>query len=145
MIGEAAQPRYAAVKAHVRARITSGEWQPDTRIPSENALGPELGVSRITINRAFAELAREGLLRKVPGVGTFVARGKPRFGLMTIQDIAEEIAARGMVWSCRVLRLAALPASPEAAQALSLPAGSVVPHSVILHRGDGAPIQHESR
>ncbi|WP_439595323.1 UTRA domain-containing protein [Falsiroseomonas sp.] len=141
----APKPLYAVVKAHVMAHIRDGSWPPGTRIPSENALGPALGVSRITINRAFAELARDGVLHKVAGVGTFVARAKPRFGLVTIQDIAEEIAARGMAWSCQVLKLAeeALPA--EAAAALGLPAGQPVPHSRILHRGDGAPIQLEAR
>jgi GntR family histidine utilization transcriptional repressor len=138
-------PRYAAVKDHVRRRILSGEWPPDTKIPSENALGPALGVSRITVNRAFAELAQEGLLRKVQGVGTFVARARPRFGLMTIQDIAEEIAARGMAWGCRVLRLGMLPAPAEAAAALVMAPGAVVPHSAILHLGDGAAIQREER
>ncbi len=139
------QPRYAAVKDYVRRRILSGEWPPDTKIPSENALGPELGVSRITVNRAFAELAQEGLLRKVQGVGTFVARARPRFGLMTIHDIAEEIAARGMAWTCRVLRLGVMPAPAEAAAALLLPPGAPLPHSAILHLGDEAPIQQEER
>lgn len=142
---ETPKPLYAVVKAHVTARIRDGSWPPGTRIPSENALGPALGVSRITINRAFAELARDGVLQKVAGVGTFVARDKPRFGLMTIEDIAEEIAGRGMAWSCQVLALAAAPLPAEAAQALGLPPGAPVPHSAILHRGDTAPIQHEAR
>ncbi|MBU8536707.1 UTRA domain-containing protein [Falsiroseomonas tokyonensis] len=141
----APQPLYAVVKAHVLAHIRDGSWPPGTRIPSENALGPELGVSRITINRAFAELARDGVLHKVAGVGTFVARRKPRFGLVTIEDIAEEITARGMEWSSRVLKLAEAPLPAEAAAALGLPAGQAVPHSSILHRGDGAPIQLEAR
>ncbi|NKC32835.1 UTRA domain-containing protein [Falsiroseomonas selenitidurans] len=143
--GPAPKPLYAVVKAHVTQRIRDGSWPPGTRIPSENALGPQLGVSRITINRAFAELARDGVLDKVPGVGTFVARAKPRFGLMTIQDIAEEITARGMAWSSQVLALAELPAPAEAAAALGLKPGTAVPHSAVLHRGDAAPIQHEAR
>ncbi|MGX9966297.1 UTRA domain-containing protein [Roseomonas sp. F4] len=142
---QAAKPLYAVVKDHVTTRIRDGSWPPGTRIPSENALGPELGVSRITINRAFAELARDGVLHKVAGVGTFVARPKPRFGLVTIEDIAEEITARGMAWSCRVLKLAPDPLPAEAAAALGLPPGQAVPHSAILHLGDGAPIQQESR
>ena len=59
------KPLYEAVKDHVRARIESGEWAPDTRIPSENELGPMLGVSRSTVNRAFRELADEGRHREV--------------------------------------------------------------------------------
>lgn len=143
------RPLYEAVKDHVRARIASGDWAPHQRIPSENELGPMLGVSRITVNRAFADLAREGRLRKVPGVGTFVtnpwAEGKPRFGLTSIQSIAEEIAARGMTWSCAVQTLATASLDAEAAEALGLARGVRVAHSVVLHRGDGVPIQREER
>jgi GntR family transcriptional regulator, histidine utilization repressor len=146
--GGAPKPRYAAVKDHVRGRIASGEWPANARIPSENELGPMLGVSRITVNRAFAELAREGRLRKVPGVGTFVASvadNKPRTGLSSIESIAEEIRARGMAWDCAVLALGAASLTDEAADALGLPRGGRVPASMILHRGDGVPIQLEER
>lgn len=142
---DAAKPLYEAVKDYVRARIDTGQWGPNARIPSENELGPMLGVSRITINRAFKELADEGRLRKVPGVGTFVADGKPRFGLMTIDSIADEIAARGMAWSCTVLTLERIPATAETAAPMNVPPGAPVFHSVVLHRGDGTPIQIEER
>lgn len=138
-------PRYEAVKDYVRARILSGEWPRDTRIPSENALGPMLGVSRLTVNRAFKELAEEGHLRKVPGVGTFVAEEKPRFGLTSIESIAEEIEARGMAWSAEVLALGPRPCPAEAAAALGLAEGSPVTASLVLHRADGLPIQLEER
>jgi GntR family histidine utilization transcriptional repressor len=141
----APKPRYAAVKDYVLSRIASGEWATNARIPSENELGPMLGVSRITVNRAFAELAREGRLRKVPGVGTFVAEGKPRTGLTSIESIAEEIRERGMEWSCQVLTLSTVLLTDEAADALGLPRGSRVPGSVILHKGDDLPIQLEER
>jgi len=139
------KPLYEAVKDHVRARIESGEWAPDTRIPSENELGPMLGVSRITVNRAFRELADEGRLRKVPGVGTFVAEGKPRFGLLTLESIAEQIGARGMRWDCTVRRLERIPAQAQVAALMDLPVGAAVFHSIVLHRADGLPIQIEER
>ena len=41
------------------------------------------------------------------------------------------------------MREAPLPADPAAA--LDLPTGLAVPHSAILHRGDGLPIQQELR
>ncbi|TPG59065.1 UTRA domain-containing protein [Roseomonas nepalensis] len=147
--GGAPQPRYAAVKEFVLSRIASGEWAANARIPSENELGPMLGVSRITVNRAFAELAREGRLRKVPGVGTFVAAdldgNKPRTGLTSIESIAEEIRGRGMAWSCEVLALGAATLTEEAADALGLPRGGRVPASIVLHKGDLLPIQLEER
>ncbi|MBP0446915.1 UTRA domain-containing protein [Roseomonas sp. SSH11] len=147
--GSAPKPRYEAVKDYVLSRIAAGEWAVHARIPSENELGPMLGVSRITVNRAFAELAREGRLRKVPGVGTFVApltdASKPRTGLVSIESIAEEIRARGMEWSCEVLDLGMASLTEEAADALGLPRGGRVPSSIVLHKGDALPIQVEER
>jgi GntR family histidine utilization transcriptional repressor len=142
---EAPKPRYEVVKDFVLSRIASGEWGVHARIPSENELGPMLGVSRITVNRAFAELAREGRLRKVPGVGTFVAEGKPRTGLSSIENIVEQIRARGMEWSCEVQSLGSVALTDEAADALGLPRGGRVAGSVILHKGDALPIQLEER
>ncbi|UFN51073.1 GntR family transcriptional regulator [Roseomonas sp. OT10] len=139
------RPRYERVKDHVRDRIAAGEWPPGTRLPSENELGPMLGVSRITISRAFAELARQGLVRKVQGLGTFVAERRPRFGLAELQDVAEEIAARGMAWSCTLRALRSVPAPAEAAALLDLAPGEPVFESEVLHRGDGVPIQLEHR
>lgn len=147
--GGGPKPLYQAVKDFVLSRIGSGEWAADARIPSENELGPMLGVSRITVNRAFAELAREGRLRKVPGVGTFVAPvpevEKARMGLTSIESIAEEIRGRGMAWSCEVRALGLATLTEEAADALGLPRGGRVPASAVLHRGDGLPIQLEER
>ena len=70
-------PRYSRVKRMITDRIDSGEWQPRHRIPSESELVRDLGVSRMTINRALRELTLDGRLIRVQGVGTFVATPKP--------------------------------------------------------------------
>jgi GntR family histidine utilization transcriptional repressor len=57
-------------------RILSGDWRPGDRIASEAELVRDLGVSRMTINRALRELTLEGQLIRVQGVGTFVAESK---------------------------------------------------------------------
>ncbi len=65
--------RYQTVKQHILDRIGSGDWPPGARIPSENELVAELGISRMTINRAVRELAQEGRVVRLGGVGSFVA------------------------------------------------------------------------
>src|ERR1700722_7151459 len=87
--------RYERVKEHIRTRILSGEWRPGDRIPSEVTLVRELGVSRMTINRALRELAEQGVLTRFSGVGTFVAEEKPQSTLLMIAHIGDEIRARG--------------------------------------------------
>ncbi len=88
-------PLYAGVKQMILDRIHSGEWPPKHRVPSENELVSELGVSKMTANRALRELATEGELVRIQGVGSFVAERKGYSALFEVRNIADEIAERG--------------------------------------------------
>ena len=52
--------------------IARGAFEPGDSLPTEQALCDQFGVSRITVRRALADLADEGLLERKHGVGTFV-------------------------------------------------------------------------
>ncbi len=136
---------YEQVKAFVHDKLRSGEWKPGDRIPSEAQLVGELGVSRMTVNRALRELSEQGKLVRLSGVGTFVAEAKPQSTLLMIANIADEIRARGHVYSCKVLRLAREAAPLEVAAALALPTGASVFHAICVHRENGVPVQLEDR
>lgn len=49
------------------------EGQP---LPPETGLARQYGVSIMTVRQAFAELVNEGVVRRIPGKGTFVVRKK---------------------------------------------------------------------
>ena len=87
-------PRYSRVKRMITDKIDSGAWQPRHRIPSESELVRDLGVSRMTINRALRELTLDGRLVRVQGVGTFVAEPKAQSALFEVRNIADEIMAK---------------------------------------------------
>ncbi|MBY2909853.1 histidine utilization repressor [Rhizobium leguminosarum] len=138
-------PLYAGVKQVILDRIQSGEWPPKYRVPSENELVVELGVSKMTANRALRELANEGELVRIQGVGSFVAERKGYSALFEVRNIAEEIAERGHVHEASVVVLAQEAASPEVADALELQIGAAVFHSLIVHSENGVPVQIEDR
>ncbi|MGR9194530.1 histidine utilization repressor (plasmid) [Rhizobium leguminosarum] len=138
-------PLYAGVKQVILDRIHSGEWPPKYRVPSENELVVELGVSKMTANRALRELANEGELVRIQGVGSFVAERKGYSALFEVRNIAEEIAERGHVHEASVVVLAQETASPEVADALELAIGAAVFHSLIVHSENGVPVQIEDR
>ncbi|MFS8110680.1 histidine utilization repressor [Rhizobium jaguaris] len=138
-------PLYAGVKQMILDRIHSGEWPPKHRVPSENELVVELGVSKMTANRALRELANEGELVRIQGVGSFVAERKGYSALFEVRNIAEEIAERGHVHEASVIVLARETASPEVADALELEIGGAVFHSLIVHSENGVPVQIEDR
>jgi GntR family histidine utilization transcriptional repressor len=138
-------PRYSRVKRMITERIDSGEWQPRHRIPSESELVRDLGVSRMTINRALRELTLDGKLVRVQGVGTFVAEPKPISALFEVRNIADEIASRGRHHSAQVLTLRKEKVNAEIAQSLGMKAGEPVFHSVLVHAEDDMPVQIEDR
>lgn len=65
-------PKYAELYQQLRLAILRGEYAPDERLPSENALALRHQVSRITSKRALNELAAADLVYRVQGGGTFV-------------------------------------------------------------------------
>ena len=67
-------PRYRQIADIIRARIESGELEPDRPIPSEASIMGEFAVARATARHAVAVLDEEGLVTRVPGVGVCVKR-----------------------------------------------------------------------
>lgn len=64
--------RVEEVARELVGRIRSGEWQPDTRLPSEQSMADQFGVSRTVIREAIARLKNEGLVVTRQGSGAFV-------------------------------------------------------------------------
>lgn len=58
--------------------ITQGEWAPTQKIPSENSLARQYGVSRMTVRSAIQRLSSLGLLESRQGGGTFVRDPEPQ-------------------------------------------------------------------
>ena len=136
---------YQVVKDHVRQRIHDGEWKAGDRIPSEQELVAELGVSRMTVHRALHEMADHGILVRHAGIGTFVAEDLPHPGLLNITSIAFETRARGHEYACQVIQVGRESANLEVASALELHTGESVYHAVCVHLENGVPIQLEDR
>lgn len=136
---------YAQVKQHLKAELAAGRYPPGTLMPSEAELVQHFGVSRMTVNRALRELAAEGLVERLQGVGTFAAQLNKVSATLTIRDLHEEIEARGHHHEARVLRLRAERAPAALAARLGLKAGAEVFHSLILHLENGQPLQLEDR
>jgi len=138
-------PLYAKVKHGILEAVRCGHWRPHQRIPSENELVRRYGVSRMTVNRALRELSQEGWLRRVQGVGTFVADTRAQSALVEVRDIAEEIEVRGHRHSADVLILGEQPAAAAVAEALGVREGTRVFHSLLVHRDNDLPVQLEER
>lgn len=144
-LSEVPAPFYAQVKQMIVQQIQNGTWPAHHRVPSESELVEALGFSRMTINRALRELTADGVLVRMQGVGTFVAEPKGRSALFAVNNIADEITARGHRHQCKVIRLAEELASPERALALDIREGQRVFHSLVVHSENDVPVQLEER
>lgn len=142
---DASLPMYQRIKNTIQHKARQGEWPPGTQIPSENQLAADLNVSRMTVNRPFRELTAEGVLKRVHGLGTFVAEPPQHASLIELRSIAEEIAAQGKTHRAEVLLLEAVPATLCAAKRLGIPPGERLFHIVMTHFQDEVPIQVEDR
>lgn len=56
----------------LRQQIARGELRDHERLPTQEELCAQYGVSRITVRRALVDLQSEGLIRNEQGVGAFV-------------------------------------------------------------------------
>lgn len=137
--------RYLQVKQFVLQQIASGALQAGQRVPSENQLVRELDVSRMTANRALRELAAEGVLVRVAGVGTFVAERRVHAHPLQVRNISDEIHDRGHRHTAKVIALGSMRASRELADRCGVSPGARLDHSLLVHFEDGMPLQVEDR
>ena len=74
IIGQKVLRPRAQVEEKIRSAIFSGELRGGERLPSEDELGRQFGVSRTTVREALRSLVAQGLIDKSPGVkgGSFV-------------------------------------------------------------------------
>jgi GntR family transcriptional regulator/MocR family aminotransferase len=66
------KPLHRQIYDAFRAMILERRLQPSQQIPSTRALADELGISRIPVLGAYAQLLAEGFLESRSGAGTFV-------------------------------------------------------------------------
>lgn len=66
-------PRYQQIARQLKAAIEQGELSAGRRLPSSRLYAQELGVSRVTVENAYAELVAQGWLERRGQAGTYVS------------------------------------------------------------------------
>ncbi len=66
-------PLYYQLKLHFKEQMESGDLHPGDRLPTEMELCEQFDISRAPVRQALTELAREGMIYRRAGQGTFVA------------------------------------------------------------------------
>lgn len=105
-------PLYAQLENILRARIEGGELQPGMALPSEQGLMTTYRLSRTTVREALTRLVEDGVVVRVRGKGTYVARPEVTQPLVSLRTISEVLTSAGLVPDVRVLDLNMNPEVP---------------------------------
>lgn len=135
-----AVPLYQQLEEILQAKITSGEWSPNQRIPSEVDLHRAYGLSRMTVRGVLTKLVNDGLLLRVPSRGTFVAPTKISAVSPAYRGVREQLESLGYATTTKLLSLDLVVPPVDARELLGLPAGEQVYEIVRLRTVDGEPI-----
>ena len=118
-------PLYAQVREALRVAIQHGDASPGEQLPSEVELCSLFDVSRTVVRQALIGLEHEGLLVRIKGRGTFIAR--PRIGESMFKEptgFFADMASQGKAVVSQVLKQEVAPCSPGIARDLQLAEGA---------------------
>jgi GntR family transcriptional regulator len=129
-------PKYHQIYLVLREQLAEGRFAGG--LPGELALAGQFRVARITVRKALAQLAAEGLIERAPGRGTvprqpLAAPVPPAPGRAggarsraQLTGLLENIVTMGLATRVKVLECELVPASAAVAAALQLAPGAPV-------------------
>jgi GntR family transcriptional regulator len=136
-----AEPAYKRIQNAIRQRIESGRLKPGDVVDSERELAKTHGVSLMTARHALADLAREGVVDRRHGAGTFVAPPKIHFNKLL--SYTEQMSSLGLAIRSRIVSTGIVNREQEIAAKLGLtPASRLVRIERVRSAGD-EPVAHE--
>jgi len=116
------EPAYRRIQNSIRHQIDSGRLKIGDLVDSERELAKSHKVSLMTARHALADLAREGIVERRHGAGTFVSPPKIHFN--KLMSYTEQMASRGLLARSRVISSGVIITEQEIAARLGLQASS---------------------
>lgn len=136
-------PLYFKIKQQLLDQLADGKLKPGEMLPSEAQLSAQYGVSRITVRRALKELIQQGILYTLQGKGTFAAH-TPIREISGFRSFSEDIRAKGLHPSSKMVRFEQLPADESIAARLRIGHGEPVYILQRLRLADEQPVAFET-
>lgn len=131
---------YVQVRETLRERIRTGALKPGEKLPAEDELATQFGVSRMTVRQGISDLTDEGMLYRRRGAGTFVTQFHVERDHNKLTDFFETARAEGFEAEVQLLNREVAPAKIMIAKALALQEGEPVIRILTLRRANGVPV-----
>jgi len=87
------KPIYEQLTENIRRLVLQGILQPNEQLPSVRALAVELAINPNTIQKAYAELERQGITYSLPGRGSFVSDNVGELSRAQLAQTADALRA----------------------------------------------------
>jgi len=133
-------PLYYQLKTILLEKIKTGDLKPNDRLPAEDEIAAQYGVSKATVRQALNDLAIAGFLRREQGRGTFIAESKIEQGPRELTSFTDEMRKRGLSPNSRVLKQEVIKAEADVAEKLRIKEGDRVFQLKRLRLADGEPM-----
>ena len=137
-------PRYHQIAETLRARISAGGMTAGHRLDNQRQLAQSFGVTLMTLRQALDVLARDGLITRRHGLGTFVAPPPVDYDILQFRTLAGDLSAVGEDVATRFLRSRFGRADRRVAQELGLAEGARMFVLERLRLVDGQPLSFQA-
>lgn len=139
-------PLYYQIYEQIRILIETGKLKTGEQLPTEADLRDQLGVSRMTIRQALAELVKDGLIIRKRAKGSFVASSRREIPVVrdVLRSFTEEAVKYGQRLETHIQAQEVVPAAGKVAHELQVPSGTRVTMLRRMRVVDGEPIAIET-
>jgi len=136
-------PLYKQLTDILRRDIEGGKFKKGEKIPTEIELSKLYNVSRITVRNALEELAKENLLIRKQGKGTFVNTEKLSRGINGLQSFSDMCREIGSKPGAKVIKCIIEDANDKDIEVLELEPGSKIIVIERIRYADDLPVALE--
>lgn len=138
---ERPEPPYLQVVRHIREQILSGQLPEGSAVPSARQITRDWDVAMATAMKAITTLRAEGLIRSLPGKGTFVESKQHR----SAHDRSAAVLRTGRIYPpghyARILSAELVAAPEHVADALHLaPSSPVIRRQRVTYDTNNVPL-----
>ena len=124
--------------------ISSGEIHEGDKLPTEEELCRQHSVSRAVVRAAMQELARQGMIIKIAGKGTFVQRAAQMDEIVLRTLLTERVLDYGLEWTTEVVQKMMVTPPSDIAQLFSSEKAGQVFKTARLRLVQGTPVLLET-